>query len=249
MLKPTLPRAFIIKPDGSTTSQHRLLHKCRTDQDRPAGRHLHHQPASSLVRRHADHVGGHKGSDPRLERQGQSVLDRQPRRCRTRRVRDSRGRRPAGRDDVRQAVRGMEGHVLGQRNAAAPQHDVDSRGVQQGAAGRPRTVGRTVRRRQGGQVGPADRADAQPELVGYASAAGLDHVHGPRPGGGHTGASEQRDRRGGPGLAGRPASRSGHARHLDSSRPGCHLVSLHVQRGPGLDPRRPETAVGDHESH
>ena len=63
------------------------------------------------------------------------------------------------------------------------------------------------------------------------------------------GPAEQRDRRGRAGLAGRPVARSAHRRHLDPARTGRQLESLHVQRRAGLDPRRPEAAVGDHESH
>ncbi len=160
MLKPTLPRAFIIKPDGSTTLNTDYFTNVELTKTDPQVVTYTINPQSGLVRRHADHVGGHQGSDPRPERQGQSLLDRQPRRCRTRRVRDSRGRRPAGRDDVRQAVCGMEGHVRGQRDAAASQHDVDSRGVQQ-----RRNWAAPVRRpdpssSQGRQGGPADHADA-----------------------------------------------------------------------------------------
>ena len=53
--------------------QHRLLHQCRTDRHRPAGRHLHDQSESGLERRHADHLGRHRLSDPRDQRQGQGV--------------------------------------------------------------------------------------------------------------------------------------------------------------------------------
>ena len=166
MLKPTLPRAFIIKPDGSTTLNTDYFTSVELTKTDP-------QVVTYTINPEAVWSDGTpitwediKAQIHALSGKDKALLDRQPRRCRTRRVRDSRSRRPAGRDDVRQAVRGMEGHVLGQRNAAAPQHDVDPRGVQQSATQRPRTVGRTVHRHQGGQVGPADRADAQPELVG-----------------------------------------------------------------------------------
>ena len=75
------------RPRRIDHGEHRLLHQCRTDEHQPAGGHLHHQPQSGLVRRHADHLGGHRLADQRDQRQGQSLPDRQPQRRRPRRVR------------------------------------------------------------------------------------------------------------------------------------------------------------------
>ena len=59
-----------------------------------------------------------------------------------------RRRRPPGGHDVRQALRRMAGHVRGQHHAAAEEHDREPGGVQQGPAQRAGPVGRTVHGRR-----------------------------------------------------------------------------------------------------
>ena len=144
MLRSTMPRAFRVGVGRIDDGQHRLLHQCRTDQRKPAGGHLHHQPEGGLDRRHADHLGGHRISDQRDQRQEQGLPHRQHQRRRPRREGDPGRRRPPGRHHLRQAVLGVAGHVRRQHDAAAQEHDRESRGVQQGTTRPPRPVRRTV---------------------------------------------------------------------------------------------------------
>jgi len=51
MMRATLPRAFRIAPDGSTTVNTDYFHQRRTHRHRPAGRHLHDQPQGGVERR------------------------------------------------------------------------------------------------------------------------------------------------------------------------------------------------------
>ena len=158
--------------------QHRLLHQRRTDQHQPAGGHLHHQPQGGLERRHADHMGGHRRPDQRHQRQGQGVRHRQPQRRRPGRLGHPRRRRPPGDHDVRQAVRRVAGHVRRQHHAVAEEHDRQPRGVQQGPTQRPRPLGGTVHRVGTRPDRAANHVDPQPEVVGYAAAAGQHHLSG-----------------------------------------------------------------------
>ena len=59
--------------------------------------------------------------------------------------------------DVRQAVRRVAGHVRRQHHAAAQEHDREPRGVQQGTTQRPRPVCRTVHR-LGSWTGPRNES-------------------------------------------------------------------------------------------
>ena len=171
-----MPRAFRIAADGSMTREHRLLHRRRTDQHRPAGGHLDHQPQGGLERRHPDHVGGHRLPDPRHQRQGQGFCERQPQRGRPCRIGDSRRRRPPGGHDVRETLRGVAGHVVRQHDAAAEEHDRDARGVQQGSAEWAWPVGGAVHHLQPRPHRAANRADPQPEMVGNPCAARQHHL-------------------------------------------------------------------------
>ena len=83
-----MPRAFRVAADGSTTVNTDYFTSVELTSEEPAGRHLHHQPEGGLERRHPDHVGGHRLADPRDQRQGQGVRDRQPQRRRPRRIGD-----------------------------------------------------------------------------------------------------------------------------------------------------------------
>ena len=73
MLRATMPRAFRVGSDGSTTVNTDYFTNVELTSDKPAGRHLHHQPQGGLVRRHADHLGGHRVSDQRDQRQEQGL--------------------------------------------------------------------------------------------------------------------------------------------------------------------------------
>ena len=80
----------------------------------------------------------------------------------------------------------------------------------------------------------------------------LDSItyHGARPRGRYTGAAEQRAGRGGPRFAGRPASRSEHCpafRFVARRAPAWYHFTFNGAPGSILADR--ETAVGDHESH
>ena len=87
MLRTTMPRAFRVASDGSTTVNTDYFTSVELTGTEPAGRHLHHQSQGGLERRHPDHVGGHRLSDQRDQRQGQGVRDRQPERRRPGRAR------------------------------------------------------------------------------------------------------------------------------------------------------------------
>ncbi len=77
------------------------------------------------------------------------------------------GGRPPGRHHLRQALLRVARNVLGQHDAAAQEHDRQPpRGVQQGPAQRARTVGGAVPGLGGGPHRPAHRADAQPKWWG-----------------------------------------------------------------------------------
>ena len=201
MLRATMPRAFRVGTGRLDDGQHRLLHQRRTHRHQPASRHLHHQSQSGLERRHPHHVGRHRRPDPRHQRQGQGLRHRQPQRQRPGRLRDPRRRRSPGGHDVRQALFGVAGHVRRQHHAAAQEHDREPRGVQQGTTQRPRPLRRTVHRVGAGPDRATHHVDPQPEVVGYAAAAGQHHLPGAgrrRP---HPGTAEQHPRRHRGGLA------------------------------------------------
>ena len=180
MLRATMPRAFRVASDGSTTVNTDYFTNVELTSDEPAGRHLHHQPQGGLERRHADHLGRHRLADQCDQRQEQGLPDREPER------RDRVETVTRGVDD-RQAVitfakpfsewRGM---FAGNTMLLPKSMTADPEAFNKGQLDRP-----------GPSAGPfiitnarphraANHVDPQPEVVGHTAAAGQHHVPGSR---------------------------------------------------------------------
>ena len=201
MLRSTMPRAFRVASDGSTTVNTDYFTNIELTSESPQVVTYTINPKAVWSDGTPDHLGGHRVADQRNQRQGQGLPHRQPQRRRPRRKGDPRRRRPPGGGHLRQAVLGVAGHVRRQHHAAAQEHDRDPEVFNKGQLERPRAVRRTVHRHVAGPHRAANHVDAQPEVVGHTAAAGQHHLPGARRRRPHPGPAEQHHRRHRGGLA------------------------------------------------
>ena len=123
MLKATLPRAFVIGPDGSTTVDTDYFSSAELTGTNP-------QVVTYTINPKATWSDGSPLSwediasqDPRHQRGRQNVRHRRHQWQRTGEGGDPGRRRPPGSGHLRQAIRRVARHVRRQRHAAAQEHD------------------------------------------------------------------------------------------------------------------------------
>ena len=175
-----MPRAFRVAIGRIDDGQHRLLHQRRIDQRKPAGRHLHHQPQGGLERWRAHHLGGHRISDQRDQRQEQGLPIASPN----------------GADRVEKVTRGVDdrqavvtfakpfsewrGMFAGNTMLLPKSMTANPEVFNKGQLDRPGPSAGPFIDHRPGPYRAANHVDAQPEMVGHATAAGQHHLSGAR---------------------------------------------------------------------
>ena len=134
MLRATMPRAFqVTAPDGSTTVNTDYFTSVELTSENPQVVTYTINPkavwtdgAPITWEDIASQINATSGKDKAFAIASPNGADRVD-------TVDPRCRRPPGGDHLRQAVRGVAGHVRRQHHAAAQEHDRGPRGVQQGS--------------------------------------------------------------------------------------------------------------------